>query len=169
MRVTVCPFRNCPEQTEPLGPHAIVVRFRLWRSAEIVPSVGFVTVKVRSVENSAVVEYVWFKTVNVQVVEDDPSQGPFFQPRKTFPEAGAALRVSDVPKAKLNVHTVPQDIPEGVEVTVPVPPVFVTDTANFSATKLCVTVFVAPMETTHVSFAIVVFTTEAQFVQVPRA
>src|SRR5260221_10072104 len=44
-----------------------------------------------------------------------------FTPQCGAPEAGAALRVTAVPCAKLALHVAPQLIPAGVLVTVPVP------------------------------------------------
>src|SRR5260221_8189637 len=44
-----------------------------------------------------------------------------FTPQCGAPEAGAALRVTAVPCAKLALHVAPQLIPAGALVTVPVP------------------------------------------------
>ena len=52
------------------------------------------------------------------------------QPVKVEPEAAAAVRVTDVPLLKFALHALPQLMPVGDEVTVPVPvPVFATVTA----------------------------------------
>jgi hypothetical protein len=52
--------------------------------------------------------------------EPVPLHAPL-QPEKVEPDAGAALRVTAVPCAKLALHVAPQLIPAGVLVTVPVP------------------------------------------------
>jgi hypothetical protein len=49
-----------------------------------------------------------------------PLQAPD-QPAKVEPELGAAVSVTDVPLAKPALHVVPQLIPEGSLVMVPVP------------------------------------------------
>ena len=49
-----------------------------------------------------------------------PLQAPL-QPANVEPESGAAVKLTTVPLAKLAEHVVPQEIPEGVLVTVPVP------------------------------------------------
>src|SRR5262252_3311058 len=56
------------------------------------------------------------ETVQVPV----PVQAPL-QPPKVEPLAAAAVRVTEVPLAKLALHVVPQLMPAGEEVTVPVP------------------------------------------------
>lgn len=49
------------------------------------------------------------------------------QPANVEPLAGAALSVTDVPFAKFAAHVLPQLMPAGEDVTVPVPlPIFVT-------------------------------------------
>ena len=60
-------------------------------------------------------------TVQVPVPEHAP-----LQPVKVEPDAAAAVRVTDVPLLKLALHVLPQLIPAGDEVTVPV---VVTDRA----------------------------------------
>jgi hypothetical protein len=49
-----------------------------------------------------------------------PLQAPP-QPAKVEPESGVAAKLTTVPLAKLAEHVVPQEVPEGVLVTVPVP------------------------------------------------
>src|ERR1051325_7117846 len=62
------------------------------------------------------------ETVQVPV----PVQAPL-QPANVEPLAAAAVRVTEVPLAKLALHVLPQLIPAGDEVTVPVPvPALVT-------------------------------------------
>src|SRR5215468_9087464 len=62
------------------------------------------------------------ETVQVPV----PVQAPL-QPEKVEPLAAAAVRVTEVPLAKLALHVLPQLMPAGEEVTVPVPlPALVT-------------------------------------------
>ena len=55
-------------------------------------------------------------TVHVPV----PVQAPD-QPANVEPEPGAAVKVTDVPLAKLALHVDPQLMPAGLLVTVPVP------------------------------------------------
>jgi len=55
-----------------------------------------------------------------------PLQAPL-QPANVEPESGVAAKLTTVPLAKLAEHVVPQEIPEGVLVTAPVPaPLLVT-------------------------------------------
>ena len=49
-----------------------------------------------------------------------PLQAPL-QPANVEPESGVAVKLTTVPFAKFAEHVVPQEIPEGVLVTVPVP------------------------------------------------
>jgi hypothetical protein len=49
-----------------------------------------------------------------------PEQGPL-QPENVDPEAGEAVRLTAVPVAKLAAHDVPQLMPAGLLVTVPLP------------------------------------------------
>src|SRR5262249_57176669 len=58
-------------------------------------------------------------TVTVHAVAV-PVQPPL-QPVKVEPAAGAAVKVTDVPLAKDAEQVVPQEIPEGLLVTVPLP------------------------------------------------
>jgi hypothetical protein len=53
--------------------------------------------------------------------EPVPEQPPPLQPAKVDPVAAAALRVTVVPAAKLALQVLPQLIPAGTDVTVPVP------------------------------------------------
>jgi len=50
-----------------------------------------------------------------------PAQPPPLQPVNVEPAAGVAVRVTAVPLVKAAAHVVPQVIPAGALVTVPVP------------------------------------------------
>jgi hypothetical protein len=58
-----------------------------------------------------------------------PEQPPPFQPVKVEPAAGVAVRVTAVPLANAAEHVVPQAMPTGLLVTVPLPAP-VLDTVN---------------------------------------
>jgi hypothetical protein len=80
-----------------------------------------------------------------------PLQAPL-QPAKVEPESGAAVKLTTVPLAKLAEHVVPQEIPEGVLVTVPVPaPLLATVRVKGPgfAVKFALTDFAASMVTLH--------------------
>lgn len=80
-----------------------------------------------------------------------PLQAPP-QPANVEPESGVAAKLTTVPLAKLAEHVVPQEIPEGVLVTVPVPlPVFATVRVKGPtfALKFALTDFAASMVTLH--------------------
>jgi len=85
-----------------------------------VPVPARVTVRVWLVAlvlNVAVTDWAAvIETVQVPV----PVQAPL-QPAKVEPLAAAAVRVTEVPLAKLALHVLPQLMPVGDEVTVPVP------------------------------------------------
>jgi hypothetical protein len=74
------------------------------------------------------------------------------QPAKVEPESGVAAKLTTVPLAKLAEHVVPQEIPEGVLVTVPVP-LPLLDTVRVKgpafALKFAPTDFAASMVTLH--------------------
>ena len=59
--------------------------------------------------------------VSVTVQVPVPEQPPPLQPLNVEPVAGAAVRVMAVPLANAAEHVVPQEIPAGLLVTVPVP------------------------------------------------
>jgi hypothetical protein len=78
-----------------------------------------------------------------------PLQAPL-QPANVEPESGAAVKLTTVPFAKLAEHVAPQEIPEGVLVTVPVPvPLLATVRVKGPgfAVKFALTDFAASMVT----------------------
>jgi hypothetical protein len=78
-----------------------------------------------------------------------PLQAPL-QPANVEPESGTAVKLTTVPLAKLAEHVVPQEIPEGVLVTVPVPaPLLATVRVKGPgfAVKFALTDFAASMVT----------------------
>lgn len=93
-------------------------------------------------ERAAVID-----TVHVEVPVHAPPQ-----PANVEPLAAAAVSVTDVPLAKLVVQVVPQLMPDGEDVTVPVPvPIFVTLSANVDELlKVAVTARAAVIDTVHV-------------------
>jgi hypothetical protein len=80
-----------------------------------------------------------------------PLQAPP-QPANVEPGSGAAVKLTTVPLAKLAEHVVPQEIPEGVLVSAPVP-VPLLDTVRIKvpafAVKVALTDFSASMVTLH--------------------
>ena len=78
-----------------------------------------------------------------------PLQAPL-QPAKVEPESGVAVKLTTVPLAKFAEHVVPQEIPDGVLVTVPVPaPLLATVRVKGPgfAVKFALTDFAASMVT----------------------
>jgi len=78
-----------------------------------------------------------------------PLQAPL-QPANVEPESGLAVKLTTAPLAKLAEHVVPQEIPEGVLVTVPVPaPLLATVRVKSPglAVKFALTDFAASMVT----------------------
>jgi hypothetical protein len=77
---------------------------------------------------------VTLRAAVIEVVQvPEPVHAPL-QPANVEPLAAAAVSVTDVPLAKLAVHVVPQLMPVGDDVTVPVPvPAFVTASEKVDA------------------------------------
>lgn len=72
--------------------------------------------------------------------EPAPEQAPD-QPMKVKPVLGVAVRVSTVPVLKLTLQVAPQEIPKGVEATMP-PPLLMTESgyvigAHASVLQVC--------------------------------
>src|SRR5437667_6387822 len=81
---------------------------------------------------------------SVTVQAPVPEQPPPLQPLKVEPAAGAAVRVTAVPLAKLAAQVAPQVIPAGELVTVPLPvPALLTMSAKLGRAKVAVTVVAA--------------------------
>jgi hypothetical protein len=86
-------------------------------------------------------------TVHVPVPEHPPPD----QPVNVEPDAGAAVRVTELPAVKLAEHVDPQLIPAGLEVTVPLPePDNVTVSWSPVAVNVAVTDCAALIVTEHV-------------------
>ena len=86
--------------------------------------------------------------VSVTEQEPVPEHPPPLQPVKVEPVAGAAVRVTAVPLGKLAEQLVPQLIPAGELVTVPLPgPAVATVRAKVWRVKVAVTVVAAEMVT----------------------
>ena len=49
------------------------------------------------------------------------------QPTKVYPVPGVALKVTTEPVSTVSLQVVPQEMPAGVEVTVPLPPAVLTE------------------------------------------
>ena len=88
-------------------------------------------------------------TVTAQVVGEATVLVQPDQPTKTEPVAAAACRVTLVPESKDAEQVVPQVMPAGAEVTVPLPDVVTVSVGV--ATKLAVTDLAAAIVTVHVS------------------
>jgi hypothetical protein len=84
-----------------------------------VPVPLFATVSVTGVRLNVAVTVVAVFTVATQVPV--PLQPPPLQPAKVAPAVGAAVRVNWVPGATVSEQSLPQEMPAGVLVTVPVP------------------------------------------------
>ncbi len=120
VRVTVVPLGKAAEHMVPQSiPAGLLVTLPL-------PLPALVTVRVKVVTSEKVaVTNLLASMTTVQVVAV-PLQAPL-QPVKVEPEAGAAVRVTVVPLRKAAEHLVPQSIPAGLLVTVPLPlPALVT-------------------------------------------
>jgi len=110
-----------------------------------VPEPDFATVRVYCGVNVAVT-VVFALTVTEQVPV--PVQPPPDQPVNAYPDAGAALSVSDVPALTVALHEAPQLIAAGVDVTVPEPD-FVT-VSVYCAVNVALTARACVIETVHV-------------------
>jgi hypothetical protein len=87
-------------------------------------------------------------TVQVLVVLEQP---PPLQPVNNEPAAGAAVKVTAVPLVNEAEHAVPQEMPVGVLVTVPVPvPDFVIESAKDGNVNVAVTEAAVFIVTAHV-------------------
>ena len=86
------------------------------------------------------------ETIQVPV----PVQAPD-QPEKVDPADGEAVSVTEVPELYEAVQVAPQEMPAGLEVTVPLPvPALVTVMVYDTRVKVAVTLRAAVMETVHV-------------------
>ena len=118
VKVTAVPLANAAEhvvpQEIPLGELVTV--------PVPVPVLLTVSVKVRAKLAMTVVA-----AVRLRVQEPVPEQPPPLQPVKTEPEAAVAVNVTAVLLENVAEHLLPQEIPLGELVTVPVPvPVLLT-------------------------------------------
>lgn len=117
-RVTAVPMGNIAEQvpgldpTEQLMPDGVLVIVPVL----LVPAA--LTVRVAAVELKVAVTAAFALNVTAHVLV--PVHAPLHPP-KDEPEAAVAVRVTAMPEAKLAVHVVPQLIPAGLLVTVPLP------------------------------------------------
>jgi len=94
---------------------------------------------------------VTFRAAVIEVVQVPvPVHAPL-HPANVEPVAAAAVKVTDVPLAKLALQVLPQFTPVGDEVTVPAPlPAFVTLSGNVDAVvKVAVTARAAVIDTVH--------------------
>ena len=113
MRVTAVPVVKEVEQVAPQAtPAGVLVTVPL-------PAPDFVTVSAKDDCMKVAVTEVAAVIVTVQVPV--PLQPPPFQPVKVEPAAGVAVRVTAVPVVNAAEHVVPQEIPAGLLVTVPLP------------------------------------------------
>jgi hypothetical protein len=146
VKVTCVPLAKLAEHVAPqLIPAGALVTVP-------VPVPAFVTVKVKFVVLGANVAVTLVAAVTVTTQVPVPEHG-VPQPVKVEPVAGAAVKVTCVPLAKLAEHVAPQLIPAGALVTVPVPvPAFVTVKAKFVVlgANVAVTLAAAVIVTTQV-------------------
>jgi hypothetical protein len=113
--------------------------------------IGFAQVSVPPLRLNVAVTVRAAVIATVQVAV--PVQAPL-QPANTEPAAGAAVSVTDAPLLNAKLHSVPQLIPAGDEVTVPVPlPARVTVAVNVvvpDVLNVAVTARATVIETVHV-------------------
>jgi len=111
--VTEVPVANAAEQVAPQEtPAGALVTVPL-------PAPALLTVSVKDCKAKVAVTEVAALIVTVQVPL--PVQPPPLQPVKVEPAAGAAVKVTKVPLANEAEQVVPQEMPAGLLVTVPLP------------------------------------------------
>ena len=141
----------------PVGNEALQVFPQLMPAGLLVtvpvPPPTLVTVRVEGTAlNVAVTDLLaLITTVHVPV----PLHPLPLQPAKVDPDAGAAVNVTVVPDEKGKLHVVPQSIPAGLLVTVPIPtPALVTVRVKVlaGAVKVAVTVWSTFITTLHEPF-----------------
>jgi hypothetical protein len=90
------------------------------------------------------------RTLTVQVVPEVESHP--LQPEKSESRAGVAVKVTVVSLTKVAEQAVPQLIPDGLDVTVPLPrPDLLTVSVNRSRVNVARTVFAAVIDTLQVA------------------
>jgi len=111
--VTELPVANAAEQVAPQEtPAGALVTVPL-------PAPALLTVSVKDCKAKVAVTEVAALIVTVQVPL--PVQPPPLQPLKVEPAAGAAVKVTKVPLVNEAAQVVPQEMPAGLLVTVPLP------------------------------------------------
>src|SRR5438093_1194333 len=141
--VTAVPLANVAEQVVPQAmPAGALV------TVPVPAPLGLtVNVKVCSAKLAATVVAAPSVTEQVPV----PAQPPPLQPVKVEPAAGAAVSVTAVPLANEAEHVVPQEMPAGALVTVPLPaPLRLTVSVKVGSAKVAVTVVALLSVTVHV-------------------
>ena len=115
------------------------------------PVPAFTTVSPKVLVEVLKVAVTALAAVNDTVQVLVPLHAPL-QPANIEPLAAAAVSVTEVPLAKLEVQVLPQLMPDGDDVTVPVPvPAFVTLSANVDELlNVAVTARAAVIDTVHV-------------------
>ena len=115
------------------------------------PVPDLVTVSENDVGNSVNVAVTALAALTVTTQVPVPAQPPPLQPVKVEPVAGVAVRVTAVPLVKPCEQVVPQAMPVGALLTVPVPvPDLVTLSVKDDCTKLAVTEAAAVIVVVHV-------------------
>jgi len=141
--VTAVPLANVAEQVVPQAiPAGALVTVP-------VPAPLGLTVNVKVCSAKLAVTVVAAPSVTEQVPV--PAQPPPLQPVKVEPAAGAAVSVTAVPLANEAEHVVPQEMPAGALVTVPLPaPLRLTVSVKVGSAKVAVTVVALLSVTVHV-------------------